>query len=230
MKIIDNTILVLAISGVAAVAIADDSTAPTNQQPMALTSQQFVQDAMVGGMKEIRLGEIALENSQNKDVQQFADRMVKDHTKVNEKLMKIADGEGLSIPATNTFSADDPNWSNPLISNPEGLQGAELLTLTNLPYLSDYQAIQRLQAVSGNQFDQSYAAEMVSDHTNAISEFYTASQDLSDKKLKRFAERTLPILRKHYEMAEKLANELDVTMNANNANTNSVAHTGGSGQ
>jgi putative membrane protein len=223
MKIMNKIILVLGVSGMATAALADEGISPTNQAAMALTSQQFVQDAMACGMKEVRLGEIALGKTQNTDVKQFAERMVKDHAKANEKLMKIANDEGLSIPATNMFSADDPNWSNPLITNPAGLKGDQLLTMTNLPYLADYQAIHQLQPFSGNQFDQSYAAEMVGDHTNAINEFNAASQGLSDKKLSRFARKTLPTLRKHYDMAEELANKLDVKMNTNSAGTNSTA-------
>ena len=104
-----------------------------------------------------------------------------------------------------------------------------MLTLTNLPYLADYQAIQRLQSLSGDQFDQSYAAEMVTDHTNTVTEFQTATQSLTDKKLNKFAEATLPTLRKHYEMAEELAGKLGVPMTPNSAVTNSSARVSGSG-
>lgn len=229
MKITVKIILALGISGIATVAFADDSMAPTNQRPMTLTSQQFVQDALAGGMKEVRLGEIALGKTQNADVKHFAERMVTEHTRANEKLIKIAGSEGLSFPATNLFSTDDPNWSYPLISNPNSLKGAQLLTMTNLPYLADYQAIQRLQSLSGGQFDQSYAAEMVNDHTNAINEFSAATQSLSDKKLTKFADKTLPALRKHYEKAEDLANKLGASMNANSADTNSTVQMRSSG-
>jgi putative membrane protein len=223
MKTIDKIILALGISGIAAGAFAQEGAPATNQVAMAPTPQQFVQDAMVGGMKEVRLGEIALEKTQNAEVKRFAKRMVSDHSKANERLMKIADGEGLSIPATNTFSADDPNWSYPLISNPNGLKGGEMLTLTNLPYLADYQAIQRLQSLSGDQFDQSFAAEMVDDHTNAISEFSAAAQGLSDKKLNKFAANTLPTLRKHFDMAEAMASNLGAVTNTITADTNNPA-------
>jgi len=233
MKTISNVILVLGFSEMATGAFADGSVTATNQPPMALTPQQFIQNAMTGGRKEVRLGEIALGKTQNADVKRFAGRMVNDHSKANESLMKIAADEGLSFPATNMFSADDPNWNYPLISNPTGLKGAELLTLTNLPYLADYQAIYRLQSLSGDQFDQSYAAEMVSDHTNAISEFQTAVQSLTDKKLNQFADKTLPTLRRHYDMAEALAGKLGVTknsnMNTNNADNNSFTPLSGPG-
>jgi putative membrane protein len=229
MKKISKIILMLGISGIAVGAFADADVTATNQWPAALTSQQFVQDAMAGGMKEVRLGQIALGKTQNADVKRFAERMVSDHSKANERLMSIAAGEGLGFPATNMFSADDSNWGYPLISDPNSLKGGQMLTLTNLPYLADYQAIYRLQSLSGEQFDQSYAAEMVNDHTNAISEFYAATQSVSDKKLNKYADRTLPTLRKHYDMAEELANKLNATVNATNAAPDSSARMTGSG-
>lgn len=223
MKPICKIVVVLGVAAMATAAYADDGMSPTNPAPMALTSQQFVQDALAGGMKEVRLGEIALGKTENADVKRFAERMVNDHSKANERLMKIAAGEGLSFPATNTFSADDPNWSYPLISSPNGLKGGEMLTLTNLPYLSDYQAIHRLKSLSSDQFDQPFAAEMAADHTNAINEFSLAAQGLTDKKLKAFAEKTLPTLREHYKMSVEMADKLGAMMNTNSAGINSSA-------
>ena len=216
MKKTCQKILMLGIWGIAASTLADEGTASngvamnmdTNAPPAMLTPQQFVLDATAGGRMEVRLGEIALDKSQNPDVKQFAQRMVRDHSKANERLMTLADREGLTCEPTNLFSTDDPNWNYPLLANPGVLKGGQMLTLTNLPYLEDYQAIQRLQALSGAPFDQAYAAQMVDDHTNAISEFETASQTLTDAKLKRFAERTLPTLREHYVMAQDLVNKV----------------------
>jgi putative membrane protein len=229
MKTIDTMILALGVASITTGAFADESVMATNPPPMAITSQQFVQDAMAGGRKEVRLGEIALGKIQNADVKRFAERMVRDHSKANERLMKIAAADGLSFPATNMFSADDPNWSYPLISNPTGLKDAELLTLTNLPYLADYQAIQRLQSLAGDQFDQSYATEMVSDHTNAISEFQIAAESLTDKKLKAFAGKTLPTLREHYQMAVEMAGKLSGMTNSISADTNPTTRVNGFG-
>jgi putative membrane protein len=226
MKRVGKMILMLGISGITTGAVADESMTATNQKPTMLTPQQFVEEAIAGGLKEVRLGEIALGRSENPDVKRFAKHMVNDHSKANEKLMKIAADEGLSLPSTNMFSADDPNWSSPLITNPSGLKGSQLLKLKNLPNLADYQAIQRLQTLSGDPFDQSYAAEMVNDHTNALNLFTEASQNLSDKKLSKFADHTLPTLRKHYGMAAELDGKLS---GSTNTNMSSSANTDGAG-
>src|ERR1700685_3942590 len=145
----NKIVFALGISSIAIPALADESLSSTNQSPPALTSQQFVSDAAVGGMKEVLLSDAALEESINVEIKSFAKRMVKDHSKENQKLMKIAEDEGLTFPATNTFSADDPNWGDVRISNPESLKGAEVLAMTNFPYLTDYQDVKHLQSLTG---------------------------------------------------------------------------------
>jgi putative membrane protein len=204
LTILNKIILALGISSIAIPALADESSSSTNQSPPTLTSQQFVSDAAVGGMKEVFLSEAALETSTNDDIKSFAKRMVKDHSAANKKLAKIAADEGLIFPPTNTFSADDPNWSDTRISNPDSLKGGQLLTMTNLPYLTDYLAVKHLQSLTGDQFDQGYLSDMAGDHIQAVSEFETASQSLSDPDLKKFATKTLPTLQKHSKMAQEL--------------------------
>src|SRR6202161_4666109 len=118
LTIWNKIVLALGISSIAIPALADESASSTNQSAPTLTSQQFVSDAAVGGMKEVFLSETALVTSTNDDIKSFAKHMIKDHRAENKKLAKIAEAEGLNFPPTNTFSADDPNWSDARISNP----------------------------------------------------------------------------------------------------------------
>jgi putative membrane protein len=216
MKPIVKIMFALGITGMATLAFAEDHLSSANQPPMTLTRQQFVSDAAVGGMKEVFLSRMALETSTNAEVKRFAKRMVKDHGAANKELMKIATEEGLNFPPTNTFAADDPNWSNPTISNPETLKGAQLLTMTNLPYVVDYRAVKHLQSLTGDQFDQAYLNDMAGDHVMVVNEFEMASQNLADPKLKKFATKTLPTLRDHSKMAHDLSSRY-------NGGTNTVS-------
>ncbi len=201
--------LALGVSSLAvATAFADDNTS-TNQSSGTLTPQQFVSDAANSGLKEIYLSQLALEKSTNADVKDFARHMVKDHRAAGKKLGKIAMAEGLSLPATNTFSVDDPSWNNSQVANPESLKGGQLLTLTNLPYRSDYLAVQSVKSLTGKDFDQAYVNDMISDHAAAVNEFTLASQNLTDENLKKFAEKTLPTLRHHAMMAQELNEKLN---------------------
>jgi putative membrane protein len=189
---------------------ADEATSTTH--PMTLPAQQFVWDAALGGRKEIRLSEIALEKSQDADIKKFARRMITDHSKANASLMKIADEEGLTYPATNTFSTDDTNWNNTSLSGytiavQNIKQGQLLMMTTNMQDTADYQAIRSLQSLSGYQFDQTYLDDMVTDHAKAVDLFASASKGLTDAKLKKFAGKTLPTIRKHSMMAQDLANK-----------------------
>ena len=211
-------VLALSVSSIAIPVFADDSSSSTNQSPPVLTSQQFVSDAAVGGMKEIYVSEMALVTSTNDDIKRFAKRMVKDHSAANRRLATIAANEGLTYPPTNSFSADDPNWSDPRIVNPENVKGAQLLTMPNLPYLRDYLDVKHLQSLTGGQFDQTYLSDMAGDHIQAVSEFETASQNLTDPDLKKFAAKTLPTLQKHSKMAQELNDKYNGTNGASTTN------------
>jgi putative membrane protein len=218
LNIWKKIVFALGISSIAIPALADESSSSTNQSPPTFTSQQFVSDAAVGGLKEVFLSEAALETSTNDDIKSFAKHMVKDHSAANKKLMKITEADGLIFPPTNTFSVDDPNWSDARISNPDSLKGAQILTMPNLPYLTDYLDVKHLQTLTGDQFDQAYLSDMVSDHTQAVGEFETASQSLSDPDLKKFATKTLPTLQKHSKMAQELNDKYNASNGTNTTN------------
>jgi putative membrane protein len=211
-------VLALGVSSIAIPILADESSSSTNQSPPILTSKQFVSDAAVGGMKEIYVSEMALVTSTNDDIKHFAKRMVKDHSAANRKLATIAANEGLTYPPTNSFSADDPNWSDPRIVNPENVKGAQLLTMPNLPYLRDYLDVKHLQSLTGGQFDQTYLSDMAGDHIQAVSEFESASQDLSDPVLKTFATKTLPTLQRHSRMAQELNDRYNLSNRTSTTN------------
>ena len=90
--------------------------------------------------------------------------------------------------------------------------------MPNLPYLTDYLAVKNLQKLTGDQFDQVYLSDMVSDHAQAVSEFETASQSLSDPDLKKFATKTLPTLQKHSKMAQELNDKYNTPNGTNTTN------------
>jgi len=59
----------------------------------------FVKIAASGGMAEVELGKVGSEKGKSSDVKQFADRLVKDHTKANEELKAAAKAAGIEVPA-----------------------------------------------------------------------------------------------------------------------------------
>lgn len=75
------------------------ATAPA-AQTKKLADAKFVRQAAVGGMAEVELAQLAQQKSQNAQVKQFADMMVKDHTQANDELKGIVTAKGGSVPAT----------------------------------------------------------------------------------------------------------------------------------
>jgi putative membrane protein len=61
-----------------------------------------------------------------------------------------------------------------------------------------------LSAKSGADFDKAYVNNMVDDHKKDIKEFEDASKNCKDAELKAFAEKTLPVLKKHLEAIQKI--------------------------
>ena len=61
--------------------------------------RMFVKTAMQGSMAEVQLGQLTLQKSQNEQVKQFAQRMIDDHTKLNEQMKPVAQQIGVDTPS-----------------------------------------------------------------------------------------------------------------------------------
>ena len=66
----------------------------------------------------------------------------------------------------------------------------------------------RLDALEGAEFDRLYVARMVSDHEAAVEHFRHQRDHGEDRDLAAFAERNLPMLERHLDMARALAQRL----------------------
>lgn len=61
--------------------------------------KSFILNAATAGMMEVEAGKIAVTNTHNTKVKNFASMMVKDHTKANKDLTAVAKGKGLALPS-----------------------------------------------------------------------------------------------------------------------------------
>src|SRR5690606_5955733 len=62
-----------------------------------VSAQDFVEEASAKGIAEIEVGRLALEKSTSQEVKTFAQRMIDDHTKANEKLAALASEKKLEV-------------------------------------------------------------------------------------------------------------------------------------
>lgn len=82
-----------------------------------------------------------------------------------------------------------------------GQEGINLPTDTSH---KDAETYDRLAKLSGPEFDRQYSQEMVRDHQKDISEFKKGETGAQKPALKQFAQKTLPTLQSHLELAQHM--------------------------
>ena len=142
--------------------------------------RMFVGKAMQGSMAEVQLGQLTLEKSNNNQVKQFAQRMIDDHTKLNEQMKPVAQQVGVAVP--NQLSKKDK------------------------------QTMAKLQALSGQAYDQAYVKDMIKDHKQDLSEFQTEASSGQDQTVKDAAAQGSKVIAQHLQMAQQMAKDQNVTM------------------
>jgi putative membrane protein len=61
---------------------------------------KFAVEAADGGMLEVQLAQLAIANAASKQVKDFAQSMVKEHSKANEELKSLATQKNITLPGT----------------------------------------------------------------------------------------------------------------------------------
>lgn len=200
----ETVALTVAVCALAITATADDTVTANGPASTIVTPADFTWDAGTVNLKEMRLGEAAQSKSHNKAVRQFGRRMDRDHWKLNDRLARIADKEGLQLPETNTFYMQ--------IAPPEEKPATELMEDNPDERLQEAQLdAQHLESLTGADFDRAYADAMVKGHEKAVDMYENAVSTLTDPALKRYAEHGLHVVRHHLEMAQKLDEQVNGT-------------------
>lgn len=143
----------------------------------AATSNDFVDKAAAGGIAEIETSRLALEKSQSADIKEFASMMITDHGKANDELATIAKKNDIEVPDDTTLVK---------------------------------QAKEKILDMRDESFDAAYANNQVKAHEEAIELFEKQANTVTDDRtksateLKGFAQKMLPGLEKHLDMAKKL--------------------------
>jgi len=78
----------------------------------------------------------------------------------------------------------------------------EDLNLPTQPKKTDIETEQRLNTIKGPPFDTSYMHEMVQDHEKDVRAFEEEAKTGADPALKAFAQKYLPVLQHHLQMAQ----------------------------
>jgi putative membrane protein len=87
-------------------AVKMDSTAADSTAKIPSTvsraDQDFAVNTAIAGMAEVQAGQMAEQKTKAKDVKEYAEMMVKDHTAAGDKLKTIATQKNITLPQTLT--------------------------------------------------------------------------------------------------------------------------------
>ena len=123
-------------------------------------------------------------------------------------LMEVALG---NLAQQKGANADVKKFGHQMVTD-HGKANAELktiaasknITLPTAPLPKHQKHIEHLGSLSGAEFDKHYMTMMVEDHKEDVSLFQTTANDNSQEaELKAFAQKTLPVLKSHLQMAQQ---------------------------
>jgi putative membrane protein len=77
-----------------------DSAPNAGDVGQVMQDKMFLRKAAEGGIAEVKLGELAAQKAGSDEVKAFAQKMVEDHTKMNNDMAQIADSMGVMMPKT----------------------------------------------------------------------------------------------------------------------------------
>jgi putative membrane protein len=84
------------------------------------------------------------------------------------------------------------------------LAGQKGVTAPTAPDAKQKAAATKLKTLSGPAFDRAYVRDEILDHKDTIALFEKEAKSGQDPKLKQFASQTLPTLKHHLQMAQKI--------------------------
>lgn len=146
------------------------------------TDPQIAHIAYTAGLLDVEAGKQALDKSQNKDVRAFAQRMIGDHTAVNDQALAL-------VKKLNVTPEDNPT-SQTLTKQAEATR-------------------QKLTGLTGAAFDKAYVDNEVAYHetvNNTLST--TLIPDAQNPELKSLLQNGLKLFQSHLEHAERLTQQL----------------------
>jgi predicted outer membrane protein/sporulation protein YlmC with PRC-barrel domain len=157
----------------------DRSSAPGG----APSAEEFVQKASVSNQFEIQSSNLALDQAQSSEVQDFAQQMIDDHTKAGDNLQQAIESAQADLQAPDTLDQRHK------------------------------QQMDRLQSAQGAEFDGQYVQMQVQAHEQAVQLFSSYAESGDSAELQQFAQDTLPTLKDHLQRIREISQSPDMVAN-----------------
>ena len=149
------------------------------QADTSMQDKKFLKDASEGGMAEVQMGQLASSKGDNAQVKAFGQKMVTDHTMLNNELKPFADKQGVAPPTS---------------LKPE-----------------DQAEYDKLNGLSGADFDKEYVAFMMKDHMKDLQDFRQEVATTTSPQLKMAVQKGEKVIAEHHKMIDKIGASMGVT-------------------
>jgi putative membrane protein len=183
------------------------ATATNQAQLQNLSGPEFMRMAAMSDRFEIGSSRLAEQRSQSAEVKQFAQEMVRDHTKTTDQLQHMMQGgsrtqtsgadHGSSRAGSGAAPAGSASGGTGMTTAQGGVQPTGLDA-------QHQQMLAQLEAAQGKQFDILFAQLQVQAHQQAVQMFQAYAQNGDDAQLKQWAQQTVPALQDHLRKAQAL--------------------------
>jgi putative membrane protein len=170
-----------------------DSAPNSGDVGQVMQDKMFLRKAAEGGIAEVKLGQLAAQKGSSDDVKAFGQKMVDDHTRLNNEMAQVADSIGVMLPKS---------------MNKE-----------------DQAEYDKLNALSGNDFDVEYLSFMVKDHHKDLHEFRIEAASHADPTLRDEVVKASAVIHEHTVMVDKLARAKGIPVPAHGGNKPAPAPT-----
>ena len=118
-------------------------------------------------------------------------------------IAKIAEGKAQSA-AVKTMAGHMLKDHTKMNEELKALAAKKQITISSSMSDGDKETLEKIAKKNGPDFDKEYVEQMVKIHKNDIDKFETVARDSKDNEAKEWAQKSLPTLRHHLEMAENL--------------------------
>jgi len=174
-----HAFILAALAVAAGAASADDATGKsaaasksTDNSPQAVLSAIHTDNQL-----EIQAGQLAQQKGSSDAVRKFGQTLYNDHNSADSKVQALAKQKGLSL-------SEQP-------ADPEKARHAR----------EEKQEMERLQKLSGAEFDQAFMASMAEGHQKTIDNLEKAKASVSDTDVQKLIDELMPTLHKHQSTA-----------------------------
>ena len=176
--------------------IADKTKPADKAKPADRGTQEFVEQMMIDGMAEVQLGKLASSHAQNPAVKQFAQTMVRDHSKAGNELKQIAAHNHMDVKAP--AQLDEKHQK----------------------------LMDKLSKLNGAEFDREYMDAMVDGHRDVLNDMQSRVDEKpygpqegevqpeksvipATYSVNAWAAKTLPIVREHLDRAREVRDKVN---------------------